>query len=109
MDAIKDLYKSEKIKERATKLAHASASAEASGATQTTVGNATVDDDDGLISSSAADMPQSRDDEATIDAKRMFHSYVTMHIETESQNHLKLHWAAAVFGAQLGPRTSTMC
>ena len=77
MDEITDPRNTEKVNEPATNHAHAATSAEASGATTKTVGNAT---DDGLTSSAAVD---TQGDEGTIYANRTFHNYVTMHVETD--------------------------
>jgi hypothetical protein len=64
------------------------------------VGNAT---DDGLTSSSSAarDTPPGGD-AATIGAKRTFHSYVTMHVETESQHDLQLALHSRSLGSTCG-------
>ena len=85
MDKIMNLHKYGEDKERpATNNAHAAASAEASGATKTTVGKAT---DDGLTSSATTN---TQDDEGAIYANRTFHNNVIMRVETEGQHDLKL-------------------
>ena len=106
MDKIMNLHKYGEDKERpATNPAHAAASAEASGATKTTVGKAT---DDGLTSSATTN---TQDDEGAIYANRTFHNNVIMRVETEGQHDLKLALNNNNFGNTFGAQnlTTTCC
>ena len=62
-------------------------------------------DDDGLTLSSAA--VDTRDGQGTINAKRTFHNYVALHVETETPRHLKLALNNNKLGSTVGAQTVT--
>lgn len=99
MDEIMDLRNAEKIKDSATLATDA-------------VGGKPAADSSGLtleVASppSAIASNDRTDDESTVFAKRTFHSYITLYVETESQHDLKLALNSSPLGGTFGIQNSS--
>jgi len=101
MDEIMELRSAEKIKDSSA-AAYVDASAQPA-ATAATAVEAIALSGDGLTSHDNDD-GSAKEDESTVFAKRTFHSYITLYVETESQHDLKLALnsspLASTFGVQ---------
>ena len=100
LDEIMDLRNSEKIKESATTNASSSSGDNRTSAVE--AGKRAAEAGDGLTSPQPA-----MDDEATVFAKRTFHSYLTLHVETESKQDLKLALSSSSLGNVFGSQNLT--